>query len=253
MNKVLTNVIRDVLLLGIGAATGALITNKVLDKKYNDLANEEIANYKEECKAKLRSVQVACNEHVMKTNRHSESHSGDTDGDNTELPVDDNKPTKREELKTIREFKKVTHDYTSYNKKPDLAGLAKKYDDPENNFEFRKDEETGMYNLDTSNAPYLITQDEFFKDQELYDKVTVEYWAEDDVYSDNNDEVIHDIGYDGKNFDLSTSTVFIRNDARRMDYEVIINTGSYYRDVLGYDDDIQDDRPRKKANKYEEG
>lgn len=254
MNKTLTNILRDVILLGIGAATGALVTNKIVAKKYETLANQAIA----EQDAKTKDWYA----------NRLESIKGEYEAEievlkNPELAAKKAKEKskqerkeKREEVKKQREYKNLTHDYTSYHKKPDLAGLASKYEDETNNYDFKKDEKTGVYNLDTSKAPYQISQEEFFNDHQEYDKVTVEYWEEDDIYSDSNDERIHEIGFDVRNFkDVSlaqASTIFVRNDAMKMDYEMIINTGSYYRDVLGYDDDNVDDRPAKKVKTTEE-
>lgn len=251
MNRTLSNIIRDVIILGIGAATGALVTNKIVAKKYETLANEAIAEQDAKTKEwyldRLDTVRSKY-EAELDLLRYPEEAAKKAQ----EAKAQERKE-KREEVKNQREFKRMTHDYTSYGKKPDLAGLASKYNDEENNYEFKKDEETGVYNLDESNAPYQISQEEFFNDNTLYDKVTVEYWEEDDVYSDSNDEVIHEIGFDVRNFkDVSlaqASTIFVRNDVRKMDYEIIINQGSYYRDVLGYDDDTTEDRPKKKFSR----
>lgn len=254
MNRTFTNILRDVIILGIGTTAGALVTNKLVEKKYSKLAGEAIekenALNKKWYLNRLESIRASHTDEIKALQSELEllkTPNASTDAESK----DKERKNKRNEAKQIREFKKVTNDYTSYHKKPDLADLAKKYDDPENNFEFRKDEETGVYNLDTSNAPYVITQSEFFQTEELYDKVTIEYWLEDDVFSDANDEVLHELGFDGGSLDVGASTVFIRNDAKRMDYEIVINQGSYYRDVLGYDDNTVEEKPRKKVSKYD--
>ena len=133
---------------------------------------------------------------------------------NVKQKDDDNKK------KYINDFKNVTKDYTSYSKKPDLGDLAKKYDEEGNNYDFKKTD-SGMYEIDNTKAPYSINQEEFINSNEDYDKYTLEYWEEDDTFSDENDEVIRDVDFQIGDIPEDVNTKYIRNDAKKEDYEVV--------------------------------
>lgn len=87
-------------------------------------------------------------------------------------------------------------------------------------------------------GPYEITAGEFCNNRTYYDKVSVNYFGEDEVVADDRDEVM------GNAFkvlgDIRTAfnaprkpnVIYIRNEDLEVDYEVSYVDGSYQRDVL---------------------
>lgn len=81
------------------------------------------------------------------------------------------------------------------------------------------------------NAPYVIAPEEFME-KEDYDHVTLTYYA-DRVLTDENDERIEDvegtIGSESLNHfgEYEDDSVFVRNDARRIEYEILLDERTY--------------------------
>ena len=94
--------------------------------------------------------------------------------------------------------------------------------------------------------------------QNNYDKDSMTYYAEDDVLTDDCDEMVDDPGrFDEAVKVLLDSTndeteVYIRDDSTYTDYAVSISNGSYQREVLGYIEELEDEPRRPKHKKDED-
>ena len=95
---------------------------------------------------------------------------------------------------------------------------------------------------DDSGGPYRITPGEFFNTRTYYDKVSLNYFDEDHIVSDDKDDVVPgamDIlgdlqaSFDGPS---APSVIYIRNEELEVDYEVSLVNGSYQKEVLHIDD-----------------
>lgn len=89
--------------------------------------------------------------------------------------------------------------------------------------------------------PYVISIDEFSEDFEKYQKITLNYYAEDDVLADDKDVPIRDaVGLAGafktKFGDRSGDPhiVFIRNERLESDFEITLDERAFTEVVLGY-------------------
>lgn len=86
--------------------------------------------------------------------------------------------------------------------------------------------------------PYEITAGEFCNNRTYYDKVSVNYFAEDEVVADDRDEVMENaskiLGDLQSAFrgPRAPSVVYIRNEELEVDYEVSFVDGSYRKEVL---------------------
>ena len=107
-------------------------------------------------------------------------------------------------------------------------------------------------------VPYVISFDEFELEGQDFDKVSLEYYEEDDVVLDNSVEPMTDVDeligeHNLKKFGYGSKDpriVYIRNEYFETDWEVRIMQGSYVKDVLGYDED--DDAKVKTKFRHEE-
>ena len=90
--------------------------------------------------------------------------------------------------------------------------------------------------------PYVITYEEFQTDEENYDKITLTYYEEDDVLtSADDDSIIPDHEWTVGQHNLhrfgmgsgSRNSVYVRNDQREADFEVVLNKSSYAEVVQG--------------------
>ena len=90
-------------------------------------------------------------------------------------------------------------------------------------------------------VPYLIHVDEFMNEREDHEKLTINYYVEDDTLADERDEIIPDVeGTVGtKNLDRwgdgsdSIYSVYVRNERLSCDFEVLREDTSYAKMMLG--------------------
>ena len=80
-------------------------------------------------------------------------------------------------------------------------------------------------------GPYVIPPEQF-GDNEEHEQISLTYYA-DGVLADENDEVIEDVedavGIDSLNHfgEYEDDSVFVRNDARKCDYEILLDQRTY--------------------------
>ncbi len=129
--------------------------------------------------------------------------------------------------------------------------LSYKYQDDE----FEKIAAESAYPTDEEDVkPYEISEEEFEKDfnSDDCDSTSINYYVEDMVFTDEKDEKITEpeefLGdenvemFHQMSIDDFRQVVYIRNPSHNTVYEIIVeNEISYYRDVLGINDDLDDD------------
>lgn len=95
----------------------------------------------------------------------------------------------------------------------------------------------------TEEAPYVISYTEFQVNEQEFDQVTLEWYTADAILVDEKDEVVADpddlVGDDNlEKFGYLSGdprTVYVRNDAKRLVFEIVMNDNSYAT-VLGMKD-----------------
>lgn len=86
--------------------------------------------------------------------------------------------------------------------------------------------------------PYVIHKDEFYADEMGFSQLTLTYYAGDEIVVDIEDKPVYNhkqvIGEFHWGHGSGEPTVFyVRNEARKAEYEVILNEGLYSVEVLG--------------------
>ena len=185
----------------IGAATGSVATWYLLKDKYEALAQEEIDSVKE---VFLRREQELKDQSVKKTVAEG-----------------------------IKDADKEKPDLKEYAERLKKEGYIR-YSD------FGSDEEEKPV---SEAGPYVIPPEQFGDDEE-YEQISLTYYADGDITEDNdldykfkvkvnNDEVIEDVedavGIDSLNHfgEYEDDSVFVRNDARKCDYEILLDQRTY--------------------------
>ena len=116
--------------------------------------------------------------------------------------------------------------------KPDLAEYAKKLDDLSYKADVYTSEEGEPV---MKGRPYVISPDEFGEGD--YQTISLTYYA-DRILTDELDNVIEDVddmvGYDSLTHfgEYEDDSVFVRNDKHEADYEILLDTRSYYGDIV---------------------
>ena len=152
----------------------------------------------------------------------------DFDGDSVTVTPVEQKPEEKPEPKKEPDPKTVRTEYHKIISKKDREErLAEK--------EFPKED------VEVDEYPYQIDGDEFVTGCPNYEKIYLTYYIEDEVFADRNEEIVDNIetllGYCPDTFyDLGASgdsVIYIRNDARLEDYEIMKVNLSYAKEVLG--------------------
>lgn len=181
----------------IGAGIGSIVTWKFVKKKYEQIADDEIAEMREYYKG---------------GSEYSESKDQDEPVENEKMPV-----SKADLEQTTTDEEKIQ--YSDIVKKQGYA-----------------DNETTEKGGDSQlkkDKPYVIPPEDFGEVEE-YDTESLTYY-EDGVLADNNDEIIDNvdelIGEESLTHfgEYEDDSVFVRNDALKCDYEIL-------RDLRRYSD-----------------
>lgn len=85
--------------------------------------------------------------------------------------------------------------------------------------------------------PYVIAPEQFGDNSE-YEQISLTYYA-DCVLTDENDDVVEEVeetvGFESLNHfgEYEDDSVFVRNDVKKCDYEILLDTRRYYSEIRG--------------------
>lgn len=190
-----------------GALAGAAVAARVVRDKYQQEAEEEIAEMREYYR-ELRKNAKTPNEDKM-------------------LEEDENNKEEKEE-NTKDEYNKIVKDYTNYTQ----------YNDTETK-ENKKEEKEERTNYE----PFIIDVEEFGEDP-TYDTATLTYYKDKVLTNDLDDVIDYSVAGEEnlKIFDEhpDCKAIYVRDDIYMVDYEII-------RDPYQYDeyDDFTDKKPHQ--------
>jgi hypothetical protein len=193
-----------------GAGAGYLISKK----KFEQLADEEIAEFKAEYAERQEAHIIA-----METANQNRIEKGDLPTMVEDLGYVPGEQQLPEEVKTTRIFDTAP-------RVPDWDADAEE--------EIRKTE-----------AIYILTREEFFTNQFDFEERQLTYYEGDDVLCDNADQMITNVveqvgtdclskfGYGSQ----ADDTVYLQNETLNTVYEITRTDGKYSEIVLGLDDE----------------
>ena len=174
----------------VGVAASALVTykvtEKVVEKKYNKIAQDEINSVKE--KFTVPKVKVEKKEEIKSDKEASMANTV-------------NKPSLSDYAKKIKE-------YVNYSTSEDKPAKKKEV------------------------KPFVISPDEYGEDEE-YDQQELTYYA-DGILADEDDTILDAdevIGSESLNHigDYEDDAVHVKNETRKIYYEVLVDERSYER------------------------
>ena len=197
----MNSTLKGVLIFVLGAAAGSLATWKLIEKKYKDIAQEEIDSVKDTF-SKMKK-----NEYPDKLEDYPDFEEFDDSDDVEEEPKPEQK-IDRNNKPDIVEYAKILSEvgYTNYAERQD------------------KKEKKGVEPVEDE-RPYVISPDEF-GEKDGYENVTLTYYA-DGVLTDYFDNVISNVdevvGFDSLDHfgEYEDDVVFVRNEKMETDYEIL--------------------------------
>lgn len=97
---------------------------------------------------------------------------------------------------------------------------------------------------DDDPEPYIITEAEFSMDMPEYSKISLTYYAGDDVVCDEQERVVEDVestiaSRNLSTFPADTMTVYIRNNRIKADFEVTLDNAKYSEAVMGLEAPVE--------------
>lgn len=200
----MNSTLKGVLIFVLGAAAGSLATWKLIEKKYKDIAQEEIDSVKDTF-SKMKK-----NEYPDKLEDYPDFEEFDDSDDSDDV---------EEEPKLEQKIDR--------NNKPDIVEYAKILSETGyTNYAERQDkkEKKGVEPVEDE-RPYVISPDEF-GEKDGYENVTLTYYA-DGVLTDYFDNVISNVdevvGFDSLDHfgEYEDDVVFVRNEKMETDYEIL--------------------------------
>lgn len=220
-----TNIVRGCLIFGCGALVGALVTNKMLSKKYTTLYEQEVDELREYYKNKNKQVgrEVTDEDRVVAASKVI------------------SKPIFERAGETMRKTSYISEDAVFT---PDQSPEDDEPEEDEEEYMEYESTSKEYAEYDRNKKPYVIPLDAFTDEMIGYDKITLGYYEEDDVLVDDNEDMIDDIEYvigyasldrfgDGSE---DEDIVYVRNERVGSDYEVVRYHKSYQTEVLGFID-----------------
>lgn len=229
----------------VGAGASFLITHKVLEKKYADIAEAEIASMREAMRRAEQRTSIIPEKKIKKKikdespKNDQEKKIADPNGILTRSSIDNDpyEKAKRDyhKIKPARVQEQPKQENTASEPNPndeDEDDCAEETDDAGKTEQDMLD----LTKIDRT-LPYIIDYREFAEEFDHHDKVSLYYYRPDDVLCEENEEIVEDIeatiGYDAlKALDTQT-TIWVRNEPLAIDYEIIALNSSFQESVLG--------------------
>ena len=234
-----TTSVRNLAIFAVGALLGSAVTYKLLKTKYEQIAQEEIDDVREYAKNQIDYYDAFYRNEIDKLSANT---------------VDPLEAADREE------HEKLTRKYGLAEKKdlntvlrerglmpiPDESRLTPKVDlypeddEPEEEDEF---ESTPFEDMDAKEENIYMIPQETFVQSDNVEVLTLVYYAEDGVVTDERDEPVPEpekllgpdfFKYFGTDELEDLNVLYVRNEIMSTDFEVVRNMGSYVETVLGY-------------------
>lgn len=113
-----------------------------------------------------------------------------------------------------------------------------------------------------NDEPHWLNEEMYYSKDDNYEKVTLEYYMDDDTFALNDEQVLDILEFNGEqiaNFfhAVNVSTiqypeVFVRNDILKRDYDIHFNWDSYSSAVLGLDPEEEEVEPKTDDISYDD-
>lgn len=190
-----------------GALAGAAVAARVVREKYQQEAEEEIAEMRDYYRELRKNAK--------------------TPDENKMLEEDENSKDEKEE-NTKNEYNEIVKDYTNYTQYNDIETKENKKEEKEER---------------TNYEPFIIDVEEFGEDP-TYDTATLTYYKDKVLTNDLDDVIDYSVAGEEnlKIFDEhpDCKAIYVRDDIYMVDYEII-------RDPYQYDeyDDFPDKKPHQ--------
>jgi len=206
------NIFKNLIIYGIGAATGAFVAIKLLEDHYAAIADEEIEAVKKMAREKIKEIEDKYEKELTEK--------------------------VQEEPKKENHYNKLVRDY-EYEKEAEKKEHPREdedYDELEEEM-YEKEAESIAMNARPNVEPYLITEEEFSNEMLHYEKETLWFYVLDGTLCNDSEEIMDNvdmlIGEGTLDSIEDDQTIYIRNERQGSDFEIICLNKSYKEEVAG--------------------
>lgn len=219
-----------------GAAASAAVSMKYFEKKYREIADEEIEQTKNFYA--IRNKDGEYSDPVELAKQYKEAAE---EPSNDELNSQSEMLRGAVEILENQSYKNYSQPQQSEKETVEVQASIRR-----NIFDNRAPTYSTVFDLDDEldkkreGKPYIIEIEEFMAADNDYSQICHTYYEEDDVLVDEMDHVIEDyeqkLGDDNLKFGRGSkdnNVVYIRNDDLEEEYEVVRNKGSFATEVGG--------------------
>ena len=217
-----------------GITMGSLLGHQLAKKKYQAIADEEIASVKaryallnkDEYPTPMELLdEIRTGAEVIELKHPRESYTSDVPD---EMSVEEFKALGVEVEEVPVATEADTSVYNVFAGSFANAGVSEVKDQP-------------MPDVDMDN-PYIVSVDEHMEDFQTYEKISLAYWEDDDTLSDDRDTIVPDIegtvgaanltkfGLGSKDINI----VYVRNHHLETDFEIVRDPRSFSEVIMGF-------------------
>jgi hypothetical protein len=177
--KMNRDLMKGIVIFGIGAGLGATITNVLLRNKYDIILKEEI-----------EAIREAAISREKRMNRNDQDSCVDENG----MPHKRYDENGRVLTPNKDRYNRIVRRYNNTETATELAEPDTRRVMTEDELEYRRCEKMSRHEDDTEccGYPYVITVEQFNEENNHFDKITLSYYEDDDTLTDENDEMIQD-------------------------------------------------------------
>lgn len=228
-----------------GAAIGSFVTYRVLEKKYQEDFEQEVADVREAYTKKLVDAYNTLDE-------EEDSELSQTEWAKANGQAHEKKP---------KYVKPAYHDYTKHSKEMDASVVASK---PELSELVREiGEESSKPATDECSLIRVINEADYINNYNGFEKIELEYFVDDDALVDDKQDLMNEeerhnaigdlnlLNFEEFKGDEDSGSIFVMNEKMRVLFEILLNPSSYRKEILGIDDDedymYEDDRPSRES------
>jgi hypothetical protein len=231
--------------LALGAGVSYLISAKRLEKKYQKLADEQVASVK----ARYSVIHKSGESLTELADKYPDEEKAE-DSKTAKAIIVENQYISYDRVETVTEAPEASVDSAVsaavvVEESSRDAELVHhnifESDNPDTYFDFAEELERRATKPD---SPHVITKDEFDENESEYDQNRLVYFDGDDVLADSNDQPITDVdnvvGYENLlrfgHGSGDPNIVYVRCPKLELDFELIHSDGKFAKEVLGFDD-----------------
>jgi len=234
--------------LSIGTGIGYFVAEKRLKTKYEAIAEAEIADMQE----MYEQRQIRDNEKRDNPERKAPPTEEELNKAYTDSILAQKLEPSAESLQKARDLV----DYRGYFKQGEEPETVETVvEDPR---PVPQPEEYTVADNAVNNRPYVISVEMYMANDENYDQICLTYYQGDNTLVDDADKIIDDVNETINRDSLNRfgedsgdpNTVYVRNEQREADYEIILDERRFGQDILGMidleDQFAREPKPRPK-------